>query len=423
MIEDRDLFERAVQRFAPPDQALERLLNRRDRKRRNERIAAGTVGIAVALAVALTGASLIRSEPLPIDEPPVPVRNGEIVLVKGFFWRPNTDPELVAVDPATGTIRRLVTCDQECFFSHAPWSPSGTELLYSSGGSLYALDMEAGSSRAVVSGRSVNGIFSPDGERIVSEGGRPPKTPTDFSLIRANGSGAKELEPLAGLNMWWYQWSPDGRSIAYFEHGVHVSDGSIGILDLDGPPAARTLVSFPRADPCNTPSAPLGCVHSVAMSPVDGRIAYATYDPEAGIDTVRVIDPNDGTIALVARWKVTGRPDVVPSRMAWSPGGSRIAYVADCQIWSIAPDGTDRALIKDLGACTAMPDRLTWSPDGTELGFFELDRDAAGVLEDVTLTVLTLDGGAVRRLATFQPDDSVGLGAFAWRPMPLPGQP
>jgi hypothetical protein len=43
MIEERDLFERAVQRFAPTDDALERLLNRRDRKRRNQRIAAGAV--------------------------------------------------------------------------------------------------------------------------------------------------------------------------------------------------------------------------------------------------------------------------------------------------------------------------------------------------------------------------------------------
>src|SRR5207249_5167920 len=120
--------------------------------------------------------------------------------------------------------------------------------------------------------------------------------------------------PLAGTNLWWYQWSPDGRSIAYFDHGVYSSGGAIGILDLDGHPAARTLVSFPREDPCNPGWAPLGCVHSVSMSPVDGRIAYATYDPGAAIDTMRVIDPDDGAVTVVARWAATGVPGFVPSR-------------------------------------------------------------------------------------------------------------
>jgi Tol biopolymer transport system component len=426
VIEERDLFERAVQRFAPTDDAFERLLSRRDRKRRNQRIAAGAVGLAAALAVALTGASLLRSEPIPGDRTPVlrPVRNGEIVMARGLFWDPETNPELIAVDPGTGAVRRLVTCDQECGFATDAWSPSGTELLYGSGGSLYALDMEKGSSRAVVSGRSGNGIFSPNGKQIVYEAGMPPQIPTEFFLTRADGSGARELEPLAGLNLWWYQWSPDGRSIAYLEHSVYQSDGSIRVLDLDGPPTARTLVSFPRADPCNPPWAPLGCVHSVSMSPVDGRIAYATFDPERGSDSIRVVDQDDGDIRLVARLTATGEPGFSPNRLAWSPDGSRIAYAAGCQIWSMAPDGTDQTLIKDLGSCTAIPtaipDRLTWSPDGTELSFFELDRAVGGALRDVTLTVLTVDGGAVRRLATFGVDDAVGLQAFAWRPLPVP---
>ena len=419
MIDDRDLFERAAQRFAPPERSFDRLVRRRDRKRRNQRIAAGAVGIVIAMAVALTGVILLRSEPVPADRTPTgAARNGEIVMVRGFFWRSDTNPELVAVDPGTGDIRQLATCDQECFVSPGAWSPDGTELLYSSGGILHGLDFETGSSRVIVASRSGNGIFSPDGERIVYDAGRPPRTPTEFHLVGRDGGIGTTLRPLGGMNLWWYQWLPDGRSIAYFEHGVHLSDGSIAILDLDGRPTARTLVSFPEADPCNGPSSPLGCVHSTAMSPVDGRIAYAMHDPEAGTDTVRLIDPDDGAITRVGAWTVTGRPGTVPSRLAWSPDGSRIAYAADCQIWSIAPDGTDRVLLKDLGACTTTPDRLTWSPDGAELAFFELARDAAGTLEDATLTVLTLDGGAIRRLATFPSDDAVGIGPFVWRPVP-----
>jgi hypothetical protein len=193
VIEDRELFEQAVHRFAPTEPALERLLRRRDRKRRNQRIAAGVVGIAVALAVALTGASLIRSEPVPADQPS-PVRNGEIVLVKGLFWRSDSDPELIAVDPGTGVVRSLVTCDQECGISPGAWSPGGSHLLYSSGGSLFELDMQTGSSRAVAAGRSVNGIVSPNGELMSTTwAGRPRplriSSSSDATAAAVRGSG------------------------------------------------------------------------------------------------------------------------------------------------------------------------------------------------------------------------------------------
>ena len=56
MIEDRELFERAVQRFAPADGSFERLLDRRDRKQRNKRVTAGVV--ALLLAVLVIGAAL-----------------------------------------------------------------------------------------------------------------------------------------------------------------------------------------------------------------------------------------------------------------------------------------------------------------------------------------------------------------------------
>jgi hypothetical protein len=47
---DQESVERAAERFKAPDGALERLIRRRDRKRRNQRITAGVVGIAVFVA-------------------------------------------------------------------------------------------------------------------------------------------------------------------------------------------------------------------------------------------------------------------------------------------------------------------------------------------------------------------------------------
>jgi hypothetical protein len=50
MIDERERYEWAFQQFQMPEPAWDRLVGRRDRKRRNQRIAAGVVGIAVFVA-------------------------------------------------------------------------------------------------------------------------------------------------------------------------------------------------------------------------------------------------------------------------------------------------------------------------------------------------------------------------------------
>ena len=75
---DQESVERAAERFKAPDGALERLIRRRDRKRRNQRIAAGVVGIVVFVAavwIVTSVGSLDRSEtpavPGPAETGPV----------------------------------------------------------------------------------------------------------------------------------------------------------------------------------------------------------------------------------------------------------------------------------------------------------------------------------------------------------------
>jgi hypothetical protein len=65
MIDERDLLEQALGQFEPEPGLTDRIYRRRDRKRRNQRIAAGVVGIAVFVAaiwVVTSGLSLDRSE-------------------------------------------------------------------------------------------------------------------------------------------------------------------------------------------------------------------------------------------------------------------------------------------------------------------------------------------------------------------------
>jgi hypothetical protein len=65
MIDERERFEEAFELFDRPEPAWDRLIRRRERKRRNQRIAAGVVGIAVFVAavwIVTSGLSLDRSE-------------------------------------------------------------------------------------------------------------------------------------------------------------------------------------------------------------------------------------------------------------------------------------------------------------------------------------------------------------------------
>ena len=65
MIDERERYERAFQQFQMTEPAWEILVDRRDRKRRNQRIAAGVVGIAVFVAavwIVMSGVPFDRTE-------------------------------------------------------------------------------------------------------------------------------------------------------------------------------------------------------------------------------------------------------------------------------------------------------------------------------------------------------------------------
>jgi ferric-dicitrate binding protein FerR (iron transport regulator) len=68
--EYRSVLERAATHAPEPDLPLERVLRRRDRRRRNQRITAGVVGIAVFVAVAwiVTGRFFDRAQ-TPMNRP------------------------------------------------------------------------------------------------------------------------------------------------------------------------------------------------------------------------------------------------------------------------------------------------------------------------------------------------------------------
>ena len=73
MTDYRTILERDLERVARPASfTFDDVSRRRDRKRRNQRIAAGVVGIALALAGVAVAMVTIRSANVPADETPSP---------------------------------------------------------------------------------------------------------------------------------------------------------------------------------------------------------------------------------------------------------------------------------------------------------------------------------------------------------------
>jgi len=88
----------------------------------------------------------------------------------------------------------------------------------------------------------------------------------------------------------------------------------------------------------------------------DGQqIAFTRYDGTT--DQVYVMDSSGGGLTRLTD------PPTSSSMPSWSPGGRRIAYVHDGDLWTVAPDGSDETLVA-VGA--GAPD---WSPDGSRIAF------------------------------------------------------
>jgi TolB protein len=179
-------------------------------------------------------------------------------------------------------------------------------------------------------------------------------------------------------------WSPDGEKIAYVTDPI--DDPQIHVMNADGS-GRRWLVDG------NWPT----------WSPDGGRICYTDYP--VGAEQLAVIGADgEGNRRLTGRFFTTG-PN---SEAAWSPDGTKIAFVAgtnDEDIYVMNADGSKRArLTDDVPGNDHWPP--TWSPDGTRIAFTS-DGPRGG-----EIYATNSDGSGLTRLT-----DDPAYDAFpAWRP-------
>jgi Tol biopolymer transport system component len=328
MTEYTKLIARLGERYGVPDLSTDQLLNRRDRKRRNQRIAAGVVGIAVFVAavwIVTTGGSLDRSETPAVSGPAVSncvvtrcTETGPVQPTPTPYPGPAPETTGYLTDLNTGEITQLPK-------SIAGWgyavSPDGTMVAYISGGDagtgqVFIASLDGTDVQQVTHDRreASTPAWSPDGEAIAYTS-RDGDLGNIFVLDRATGETSQvtnekpttETNLVAGLGRGadFPQFSPDGASIVY---EVNRGDGlGVRIVPVTGGKSVL-LVGGGK----NDVEASLG-----TLSPDGSTLAVACFGRLQGI----CIAHADGTNLRVF---VSGPSLVYPT---WSPDGTRIAYI------------------------------------------------------------------------------------------------
>jgi Tol biopolymer transport system component len=279
MTEYRDVLERQLDLLNPARIPMDRLRRRRDRKRRNQRITAGIVAVAISL-VAITG--LVRAfspppetghrtpTPTPVIEPstmvtsfvnirtgeetPLPASLASIPEAQNFHVSPdgtsltfaglrrgdvrNYPAQLYTAD-VDGTDVRRMTEGQDVEVSHPRWSPDGSQIVYEGtvddgvhqSVDLFVLDVATGRSRRLTQRLSATPdlvvmspmpSFSADGRTIIFT--KADRLSVGLWTIPADGGEAVQLLDDAALG----SFSPDGTRLAYRPARANGSSFSLG---------------------------------------------------------------------------------------------------------------------------------------------------------------------------------------------------
>jgi Tol biopolymer transport system component len=317
MNDTKDLLERVGDRFTFPDDMFERLRRRRDRKRRNQRIAAGVVGITVFIA-----AIWIVTSVGSVDRTQTPAVSG----------RPETGPTPTRVpylqvpyliDLNTGELTPLPT--SIAGVGGYSVSPDGTMVAYVS-------DDDEGRRNVFIA--SLDGT---DVQQVTHHDVRGPAL-TDFP-----------------------DWSPDGAAIAYSRGESGLGDGrfrNVFVLDLATGVTSQVTNEKPQG-------VGMGALHP-QFSPDGASIVYwVLRGDDFGVRSVPV---TGGKSTLLVGG---GKNDVQASFPTFSPDGSALAVGCFGRLDGICIAGADGTNLRELVSVPPVYHLYgpEWSPDGTRIAY------------------------------------------------------
>jgi WD40 repeat protein len=349
MSERRSVIERGLAHAGSESYTLESFYRRRDRKRARKRFAAGIVGLAIAIVMAVVGSAILRSAPEDKDvgtKAPRILREGEVLQVVDEYGASAT---FVATDLETGTQRLVHRCAVP---SGDPYCGFIPEFALSAEGGWLAWEQACGGGGTVP---CTSGLWV---------GGADAST----SLVTSSA------HPHGSYRGWIWAWSPAADQLAF----------------ATGPSDHAELVLFDPETGQRTSVTTVEGISALSWSP-DGT-AIAIVSRSSGVSVIDLATGRSNSIALIGA--------VEDHDLSWSPDGTRLVVASDGRIIVVGADGSDQRVLVDHGA-TSSTVAPAWSPDGTRIAYFE--GSGSGRRSSSEFWVIGADGSDATRLFHREP--------------------
>jgi TolB protein len=243
---------------------------------------------------------------------------------------------------------------------------------------------------------------SPDGKLVVMDSGGGEFPPRNIYVMRSDGSSVRQL---TRGNYWETDpaWSPDGQWIVFATTRCCATPHSSGRYAL--------YAIRPDGSGLHRLDESAGNELAPAWSPDGTRIAYVHTAADSTDPEIWVMDANgSGAHALTHEHRIV-------DAVTWSPDGTQLAYIShlidegDWQIRVMQADGTGaHALYSCSSPCTSGGYTLAWSPDGTAIAF--TIEPTRGPPAKPQIALVRTDGTAFDLLDTH----SVGACCMSWIP-------
>jgi dipeptidyl aminopeptidase/acylaminoacyl peptidase len=301
-------------------------------------------------------------------------------------------------------------------------APDGSELAYlvtsydkasdESRSALWTVAWNGGESLQLTSGESVSEPrFSPDGRYLSFLTARPAGSTSQLWLLDRRGGEARQVSHVSS-EITGYEWSPDGRRVVLVMHtaedpklpkplvvdAFRFKEDKRGYLTADS--RTHLYLLDVRTGACEALTSDGERADSApAFSPDGHQIAYvsnaAVSAREAAVDEIRLVDAQSGAMPrkLLSTWSPNHQ------RLAWSPDGTRLAflqgdelkynaYIMDRLAVAHVKSGKVQVLTEGLDRAVLSP---TFADDNTLL--FAVEDDGLQYPAQVTLP-----SGAIKRL-------------------------
>jgi Tol biopolymer transport system component len=332
--------DRAVSRVPLPTSGIEGLRHLRDRKRRNQRIRAGVVGIAFFVA-----AIWIVTSGVPADRTLTPGTSGPIGPAEPTATVPTVSPRITTAPYYTPDARSEV--DFVIDLNTGEMTPLPEAIIGALGETeeRFALERYAASS---------------DGSMLAFVGAGEEGTPQIF-IARIDGTGVRQVthDPTRAMSP---AWSPDDTLIAYMGHG---SGDVPNVFVLDVATGGTTQITHEDGDGAWNPSfTPDG--RSLIYTGESSQVPELRTIPVEGGESTFLVGPGEG-ILDAGNGAMSPDGSLVTFLGGGTPESGEVSHCGPCRLVANA-DGTGRRVIDGWMATPAG----MWSPDSSRIVTMEI---------------------------------------------------